>query len=85
MIEVRKYSVNHGTAVCIDYLYDGIEIAKYDGVDDLFAVNREVIGNDTSKSEYERAVNCPLKEAYIELFKMLGIEDGTDVAEYAYV
>ena len=49
------------------------------------ALLTDLIGPDFKKSVYERAVTCKYKEAYIELFQMLGIDRTSHLTEYSYM
>ena len=67
------------------YRYNGREIAHYYSRDDTMALMTDLIGHDFKKSVYERAITCKHKDAYIELFQMLGIDRTTHLTEYSYM
>ena len=92
MIEVKRHEYpertkRDGTIIpahyeCCYYNEGKRQIAYYRSKDDTLYLNTDCIGNDWKKTEYERALNCSLKEDYKYLFDMLGADKTTKMSEF---
>ena len=66
------------------YTYNDREIAWANEINDNFMLylKTDYIGSDFRKSAYERATTCKYKDAYKELFELLGVDENCNVSEY---
>lgn len=58
------------------------QIAYYDSRDDVLYCKTDYIGHDFSKSVYERATTCKMKDVFKYLFFMLNVDKESILSEF---